>query len=179
MNKGFSLIEILITIVILGGITVILSQSFFSLSRSSFRSDAMKQIKQSGNFALQTIEKMIRESEAVVSVCDGNPISNKELLLINREGSQTRLHCASDMMEGGAIMRIASTSSSATQYLTPTYVTLGGNTCESSSLEFSCIASSRFVQSVQVKFRLSPVGIQEQPIESSSIEFQTTVNVRK
>lgn len=180
MNNGFTLIEILVAIVILGMIGIVLTQSFISLSRANIASSMKKQIRQSGDFALQSIERLIRESHDVQSVCDGNPAPNKDLILVNRDGFQIRLHCDSGNNPFSP-KRIASTSGSMTYYLTPSNVTLGGSGgCESSSLAFSCVSSPSGIPSVRVAFELFPFNQDIQQIGTpSGIKFQTTVQLRK
>lgn len=180
MNNGFTLIEILIAIVILGMIGIVLTQSFLSLSRANVISSMRKQIKQSGDFALQSIERLIRESHDVESICDGSPTPNRDLILVNRDGFQTRLHCDSGN-DASSAKRIASTSGSITYYLTPSHMTLGGDGgCESSSLTFSCISSPSGIPSVQISFELFPFNQDIQQVGTASgIKFQTTVQLRK
>jgi len=178
MNKAFTLIEVIIAIAILGGITVVLSQSFFAISRANTKAELIKDIKQAGDFSIHVMRRMIRVSTGIRSVCDGNPDPNKELIISNSDGYQTRFHCVFETINGRPITRLASSSGAFTHYLTPANVTMGGANCATSTLQFICTQYSSQPSSVEIFFTLSQAGVSSSNFEIASMPFQTTVNAR-
>ncbi len=182
LKNGFSLIEILMAIAILGGITVVLSQSFFAISRASTKSELVKDMKQSGDFSIRVIEQMIRSNAGMVSACVTTGTTSNQITIRNPDGYQTTFGCVWDPSLG--ISRLASISAAATSYLTPSNVTMGGTTasggCASATmtLSFSCTSFESQPNSVKVSFTLSQSGVSPDRYERASIPFQTTINAR-
>lgn len=183
MKKGFTLVEILVSIAALGLISVALSQSFAAITRANTKADLVKDIKQSGDFANRRLEQMIRES---VSIGDCSGGTSKELTLINRDSYQTILRCQWD--DDNKIARLASVSGTQEDppidYLTGTNVTLGGATsCDDAemSLVFTCSNISGDLNSVQVYYSLfqaSQIPGQGNRSQQAHADFQTTINTR-
>jgi prepilin-type N-terminal cleavage/methylation domain-containing protein len=174
MQKGFSLLELLIAIGITAGITVVIAQSFITTSRGNIKTELRNSIKQSGDFSLQMMERYIRSSDMIVSACDGTP--TKEIQVKNVDNGITTFGCVFD--EDNGINRIASTSGSGTvDYITPTSVTLGGASCtaQGMTLVFTCQSTPGLNEEVTVNFRLSQPGTPVSTYEQSSVPFEMTV----
>lgn len=167
-NKGFSLIEMLIAIAVLGGISVVLSQSFFTITRSSNKAELQKDIKQSGDFALRIMEQMIRSNESIASC------TTDELQIVNPDGNTTTFGCVDD----NGVARLASQSGVITSYLTSSNLTLG-TTCSAAQLSFACtnLLTSQ-PDTVKITFSLSQKGTPVDKFELATGAFQTTVNAR-
>lgn len=174
MQKGFSLLELLIAIGITAGITIVIAQSFITTSRGNIKTDLQNSIKQSGDFSLQMIERYIRSSDMIVSSCDGTQA--KEIQIKNTDNGITTFGCVFD--ESHNVNRIASVSGGGTvDYITPTTVTLGGDSCtgQGMTLFFTCTSPPGLPEEVTVNFRLSQAGTPVSKFDQASIPFEMTV----
>lgn len=178
MGKGFSLIEVLIAVTILGGISIVLSQSFFALSRANTKAELIKDMKQSGDFSIRVMEQMIRSNISVTSSCTTAGDTTNSLTITNPDGNQTTFGCVWDATN--RVTRLASTSGALTSYLSSTNTTLGGANCTDNamSLDFTCTSFPSQPSSIKVSFTLSQAGVPADRFERASVSFQTTVNVR-
>lgn len=174
MQKGFSLLEILIAIGITGAITIVIAQSFITTSKGSIKTELINSLKQSGDFSLQIMERAIRSSNTIVSACDGTP--NKEIQVRNVDNGVTTFGCVFDETLG--ISRIASTSATGTVgFITPSTVTLGGDSCTSQSMTllFTCTSTPGIPQEITVNFDLSQPGTPVNKYDEASVPFEMTV----
>lgn len=65
-NKGFSLVEILVVIAIVGVVGIILTSIFVSSIRGSNKAAFIETIKRNGQSALETMDKNIRNAKKIV-----------------------------------------------------------------------------------------------------------------
>lgn len=174
-QHGFTLLEILLAVVIIGGISIILAQSFIATTRGSTKSELVSDIKQSGDFSLKIMEQLIRSSQSVTP-CIGTP--GTSLQVVGNDGGTTTFGCYYDSSLN--ISRIASESGVNRLFLTPTNVTLGGTSCFDNrmSLRFTCTSYPGQPSSISVMFTLSQQGSPVSQIERAQASFQTTINVR-
>jgi len=93
-RAGFTLIEIVVMIAILGVMGVVTSNIFFTSLKSSVKSQTNVQLKQKGNNALSVMERMIRQS-IIESNCDGASHSSIEILY---NDDLTTFSCSSDQI---------------------------------------------------------------------------------
>ena len=63
-QKGFTIIEIVVVVGILGVIAVIGTNMFFTVIRGSNKSKNLTTVKQNGEYALSVMERMIRNSSS-------------------------------------------------------------------------------------------------------------------
>lgn len=68
-NAGFTLVEVLVVISIVGVIGLVLTQVFFRTIQGNNKAQISSNIKQNGQSALDIMDKTIRNSEKVVAVC--------------------------------------------------------------------------------------------------------------
>lgn len=174
-NFGFSLIELLVAVAIIAGLGTILVQAFFTTTRSSTKVEKLTGVKQSGEYALAIMERMIRNARLLSALCtsDGTT-ATPSAAVINPDGYQTTFICALD----GSVTRIASVSSFGTEYLTSGSVTLGGTSCDTDSLNFYCTSQAQIPKSLKVTFQLSQKGTSPDAFEKASTAFQTSISVR-
>lgn len=164
-SAGFTLIETLIVVFLIGIVLVAGGNIFFGIMKGSSKAEAEKEVKQNGAYALAVMERMIRNSRRVM-VCDTDSLE-----IENLDYGLTTFHQLGEN-------RIASSSAEGDLYLTAENV-------EVSSLTFSCIydpPSSSYPEDLRrigINFVLSPRGgTVEAPETFAEIEFQTSVSLR-
>ena len=111
-KKGFSLIEMMVTISIFAVIGVLVTTSMALTLRSSKKSDSLVRVRESLNYSLSSLERQIRNSDSIVS-CTGLPVST--LSYISMEGITTSFSCVT----AGSDKYIASGSGALIKRLTP------------------------------------------------------------
>ncbi len=175
MKKGFTLLELLISVTIIAGLSLLIAQSFFTTTRSNIKTEIIKDVKQNGDVALGTMINMIRASTQVGSLCASGGSSSSSLTIKNPDGGLSTFGCFFD----SGVSRIGS-SSAAIDYLTSTNVTLGGNACADAamSLQFTCTSATSGGTSVKIAFSLSQKGTPVNLFERGQASFQTTVGLR-
>ena len=164
---GFTLIEILVVVGLLAVMAAIGSNMFFTTLRSSNKSKTLTTVKQNGDYALTTIERLIRDSEKVIINSDGslcvagmNKIKTKRL-----DGSEVEFTCEG---EGTANGLIASNSAR-----------LISSDVKLDSCSFDCSSQGEFYpQIVAIDFTLSQAAVTTRPEEQASVNFRTTVTTR-
>lgn len=170
-EKGFTLIEILVSMGIIAAIGIVVSQTFFTTSRSNTKTELLKDVKQNGDYALGIMERMVRNARAISCSSYDAPIQS--LTITNPDKDTTTFGC----YQAGTT-KISSTSGTGrSEYLTSETVSLG-DTCTSSSLTFVCTTQASQPRSVTVSFTLSQRGSPPDKFEQSSAQFQSTVTLR-
>lgn len=171
-HSGFSLIELLIVITLIGIIGVIISQVFIMGFKIQAKSEIVKEIKQNGDFALSVIENMVRNSADINSgQCN---ISGNMLTITNQDGYSTTFDCTSNT-------QIASISAYSGLY--PTIVTsLTNNKVTVSNCSFVIVCPTPALNPKYVfmnyTVRQSGSGIIPTPGAYSSLDYQSTISLR-
>ncbi len=160
-QNGFTLIETLISIGIIASVGILISQVFFTTTRVNTKTELLKDVKQNGEYAMEVVSRMIRNSSAID--CSSTPSS---LGITNTDGTSTTLSCVQDV----SVNRLASTSA------TVEYLTSSSTTC--TSLSFTCTAYPDQPPKIMVQLSLSQKGTPVDQFEKASISFQTTVSPR-
>ena len=168
-RNGFTLIEMMIVVSLLGIIAVVGSGAFFSILRGSTKTKTLQMVKQNGDYAISVMERMIRNARRIEEI-DGQHIKIK-----NPDGETTTFRCCGSSPN----LLIASES--------------GNLTCESARLTSSGVkvdsCSSVFTlvdpgqpeikpAVVKINFNLSPAVSSTRPEEQATVNFQTTVTLR-
>lgn len=173
MKKGFTLIEILVSLGLISLVGVLIAQVFFTSVRTSVKTEILQETKESGDFALDVMARMIRNAASVTTVCSSSGTTTSSLTILNPNSFTTTFGCA---IVGDAA-RIASVSATKTEFLTSESVTLGAD-CPASSLSFVCTALDNGKTSVKISFSLAQKGTPVSQFEKASTAFQTTVTTR-
>lgn len=163
-GAGFTLIEVLMVVFLLGIVVVIGSNLFFSILKGASKAEVEKEVKQNGDYAMNVMERMVRNAQ---NCSEASGI----LTITNPDGNWSEFKCLPD--EG--VTKIASESALGTGYLTGKNVTLG-TSCPG-SLSFSC-DQTKTPPVVNISFDLSQKGTVTRPEEKAQIHFQTTVGLR-
>jgi len=174
-EKGFTLIETLVAIGAIATVGVLITQVFFTTTRSNTKTEILKDVKQNGDYAAEVMTRMLRNSIKVNSACSptGTPLTSLEI--VNADGGVTRFECVFD----SSVARIASTSalSGRSDFITSANVTLGGASCVDpvSSLQFTCVSNVDQPPQISLQFQLSQRRATAAQFEKASIQFETTV----
>lgn len=158
---------------------ILITQVFFTTTRSNTKTELLKDVKQNGEFALGQIERLIHNAQGIVSTCSVSGTQLTSLVITNPNNDTTTIGCMYDATEG--VTRIASTSGSGnTEYLTSSSITIGGTSCAdiNNSLSFYCAAHPDEPPSIRIQFSLQKKGIQLDQTEKSTASFQTTITAR-
>lgn len=176
-SRGMTLIELLVSVSAIAILSTLIVQVFFTTTRLNHKYMSSQDIKSSGDFALDVIERMVRNSHNFTSTCDPDqgPLT-QTVTFVNPDLFTTTIKCMSD----GNAARIASVSADElVSYLTGGSVTLsasGGTTCTDSTLTFSCDALSG-TGPLSVTFSLRPLGTGN-PTDANTSTFTTSIQSR-
>ena len=96
-TAGFTLMEMLVAVVIFGMLGIIATQSLFSLFRGAAKTEAIKEVKQNGDYALSVLEISIHNAVGVVVENQG-----RNLVLTNPDGDSRTFRCRAE----GSLNRI-------------------------------------------------------------------------
>lgn len=176
-SEGFTLLEIIISVVILATVSILITQVLFTTTRVNTKSGVIQDIKQNGDFALDVMSRLIRASATNITTCDVGQLTSPSMTLQTDQNTTITFQCKSD----GVSARIASVSASGTYYLTGSDVTVsatGGKTCDVSSLTFSCPAAPGVPGPVIIQFSLGPLGGDPTTFATAKTSFETTVSPR-
>lgn len=167
-SKGFTLIEILVVISILGLIMVVGTNMFIQVLKNNVKTEAIKDVKQNGDYAIMVMERMIRNAQNI------RGCSSSVITIDNPDGRQTTFEC----LDGA----IASRSGALSGKLTSSKVTLSSalppaSVCNSSTLAFTCDSTFQ-PPTVTVGFTLTKVGENLRAEEQSSLIFNQSISLR-
>jgi prepilin-type N-terminal cleavage/methylation domain-containing protein len=178
-SQGFTLLETLVSIGVIAVVGVLIAQVFFTTTRSNTKTELLKDVKQNGEFSVEIMGRMIRNSMGIANPCSAAGTEYTSLDLENSDGDTTRIECQFDTV--AAVTRIASSSATTgTSYLTNSNVTLGGASCAdtANSLHFTCVSFPDQPSKITIQFSLSQRGTPVDQFERSSMVFQSTVSPR-
>ncbi|MBI3385733.1 prepilin-type N-terminal cleavage/methylation domain-containing protein [Candidatus Gottesmanbacteria bacterium] len=173
-SDGFTLIEVLVSVGIIALVMTVLAQGFFSLFRTNIKTELLKDVKQNGDFALDVMGRMIRNSKSVATTCSLGGTTTASFSVVNQDGFTTTFGCLQD----ATIPRIASTSGTRTDYLTSRNVSLGINGC-TNAVTFVCTRLISGQTSVKITFTLGQVGTPPDQFAKANSSFQTSVMTRQ
>jgi prepilin-type N-terminal cleavage/methylation domain-containing protein len=88
---GFSLIELLVVVALIGIIGYLTTSIFVLGFRTQAKSEILKEVKQNGDYAMTIMERMIRSAADIPNPICGVP--NSELTILNQEGYITTFKC--------------------------------------------------------------------------------------
>jgi len=169
-QHGFTLLELLVAAGVISFVSVIITQVLFSSIHLNTKTEAIKELKQTGEMTLGVVTRMIQNAAAVT--CD----TSTYITITGQDGGITTLECIDDTATG--VTRIASNSA----YLTSSNVTLIGSGelsgCINQPLQFICVGEGGVPNSISVSFRLRQKNLAATSYESAVETFQTTISIR-
>lgn len=95
IKKGFTLIEMLVAVAILGLVVLASTSLFFTALKGKRKTESLVIIKQSGDYALQVMTKKIRNAQDLPS-CSSNQIN-----ITNPDNSSTTFECETALCSTG------------------------------------------------------------------------------
>lgn len=183
--KGFTLLELLVTAIILTLLSVVIVQVFISTMRTNSKTETVQDVKGSGDRALNVMNRFVQNATSIhlpndPLSCDGGILDT--ITLTNLDGGETTFTCT----ELDGVARIASVSGtipSQTVYLTNTDVTLVDpvehtNTCSNNALAFTCELVEGVPGFITISFSLRQTNSSASTANTASETFQTTVGLR-
>lgn len=163
MRQGFSLIELLVVIVLIGIIGVIVSQVFVITIRSQGKSEVIKEMKQSGDHAMSVMESMVRNAVDIPeSSCNTN---TQSFSIVNPDGYTTTFDCSNPA-------GIASVGAQ------PLMLTSRKAVVSSCTFRVVCPSPATSPKYVFINFTLSQAGGALALEQQASEAFQSTVALR-
>lgn len=173
-RAGFTLLELVISVAIIAGIGTVIAQTFFVTTRSNTKVELQKEVKESGDYAIDIMGRIVRTAATITTACADTGATTSSLTLTNPDGGTTTFACEVN----AGVARIASISATRTDYLTSSSVTLGAD-CNTSTLSFVCASIAGTPNNVKINFTLSQKGVSPDQIEQASLPFQTSVSLRR
>lgn len=152
-QRAFTLIELMVTVGIIGLVVVSATGLFFFTLKGGKKADIQSKIKQNGDYAINVMKTMIRNAEQINPPCASSMTS---IEIKNPDGGSTTFNISSN--------QVASSGAGLTS-----------NEFVASGLTFNCDSPVDKPPTVSLSFTLSKSGI---PEESISQTFQTSVSLR-
>ena len=162
LEKGFTLIEMLVVTAIFMLLGVLLVNSLFSILKSNTKAELMKEIRQSGSYALDVMSKMITNSVITDTNCS---VASSSIIIKNPGGGETTFECSGDPAY------IASNSAQ----LTSTQSIKVEDDCSS---VFQCEVVGENARKVTIHFVLKQQGASPRPEDQAQQIFQRVIMVR-
>jgi len=106
-DKGFTLMEVLIVVALLGVFSAVATDTFTNIIRMQNKTRVANELEQSGNYILSIMEQEIRNSEKVLLPADGSSTnciiyeSEGEVRGFRRSGSQNIQQGRNCVQQGG------------------------------------------------------------------------------
>lgn len=156
-KTGFTLIEILVATAILGIVAVVGVNMFFSILRGSTKTRVLAEVKQNGNYALNVMERTIRNAKSLESH------SEASIEILNPDDESITFSCDDNKIK------------------------MNGENLISDKVEvlncagfFTVVEGEEGVRpaEVTIDFRLKQAGTAARPEEQASVDFKTTVTLR-
>jgi len=162
LKNGFTLMELMVSVGVLGILIVSATALFFSSIRGGGKVEVTTTVKQNGQVALNTIEQKMRNAKSVVS-CVSTPSTS--INLVDQNDQTMDFECVDVGQDTGSI-------------------TIDGSSVTSDAValmecEFSCTQSSGGLSGplVKVNFSLSQAG-SAAVHQVAEVDFSTSVYVR-
>ena len=169
-KSGFTLIEIIVVVGILGIIMVMGSNLFFSILRGSTKTKILQLVKQNGDYTITVMSRMIRNARSVSG-------SGSAITIVNPDGNTTTFNCC------GATPNFLIASESGTLSCENARLTSSEVKVNDCSAVFTVTLGEAEVRPAVVKInfilsQVSQAGVTPRLEEQASVNFQTTISLR-
>jgi prepilin-type N-terminal cleavage/methylation domain-containing protein len=162
-KSGFTLIEIMVVVGILGIIAVLGSGAFFSILRGSTKTKTLQMVKQNGDYAISVMERMIRNARVLINPTTNSTVSS--ITIKNPDGGTTTFSCE------GNPATIASNGASLLSNVSK--ISNCNNIFE---VNVGQVGIKPAV--VKINLNLTQSGTVSRPEDQAEVNFQTTVTLR-
>jgi len=167
---GFTLIEILIVVGVLGVIVGAGSTMFFSVLRGSTKTKVLQMVKQNGDYAISVMERMIRNARSISG-------GGSSITIVNPDGGTTTFNCC------GSNPNFLIASESGTLRCEEARITSSEVKVNNCSNVFEVTPGILGLRPAVVKInfdlsRAEQAGVTFRPEEQAVVNFQTTVSLR-
>ncbi len=164
-SRGFSLIEMMIVISIMGVVAVIASGFLLVSLTASHKAEITKEVRQNGNYALSVMEGMILNSLSV-GCTDPSP-TVKALNVRNIDEGVTSFLCDE---EAGRISSVSAGIGGS--------VFLTGTNVKVQDCAFNCVKELGRPAVIEINFNVSQIAENARASEKATLDFQTKVITR-
>ena len=177
-GAGFTLIETLMVVFLMGIVLVAGGNIFFGIMKGASKAEVQREIKQNGEYALAIMERMIRNSIGIEDCSTGVSLTIRSP---GPSGGPTSNQTIFQLVADNDVDKIASSSGAPVA----SNLFLTGDNVNTASLTFTCypedFASPEDIRRIGINFTLTPKGITagEVPPEMyAEINFQTSISLR-
>jgi prepilin-type N-terminal cleavage/methylation domain-containing protein len=166
-HKGFTLIEILVSLTIIAIIGVVIVQTFLTTVRANTKAEVMREIKQNGDIAMSVITKRILAANTVIT-----PIGTSDSLTITDSEGVNEYTYQAEEIDG--LCRISEITGVDHVAMISKSVTV--HNCD---MDFVVNDNGDGVANrITVSFRLLQANSSEDVIDKATMRFQTTTVMR-
>ena len=164
---GMTLLELLVSVAILGVLAVATTNLFVTLIRGGAKVNVGTEVKQNGQHALATMEQLIRNADSVLA-CSPTPATS--IQVVDKTGATITLSCV-DLDDADP----------QTGYIAQDAVRLTSNKTVLTQCEFTCSTAGGTTQAplVAIDFTLRQLGAANPKYEQAEAKFSTSVVLRK
>lgn len=180
INTGFTLVELLIVVALVGIVGTITTQVFIMGIHSQSKTEMIKEIKQNGDFTLSVMEGMIRNALDVGMDTNQCGVNSKQLTILNQDGYTTMFDCTNDLSissVSGIFVSIPNPSPTGIP-LTNSKVKVPSSSC---NFLLVCPSQSLSPKYVFITFTVNQAdvpGVTPNPLNRATIDYQSTVSLR-
>lgn len=161
VKSGFSLVELTVVIGLIALLAMAISAIMLTTIVSSNRIRTLTKIKQAGDYTVNQLETLIRNSRSI-SVCDS---TNNTSTISNPDGGSTTIYLQADQ---SGVNRVASGSGT---FLTPPDLLV-------TNYKLTCAPNDISPRLVTISFDMSPLVASVKAVENGTLHFQTSVELR-
>lgn len=161
-TRGFTLVELLVVIALLGGLSIATSRVFFSQLKGTEKTQNLLELRQAGDQALLTTKKKIRSAQSVSGSCTAGMSSITIASRAPTPGAYTDAATFETTFTCASVLTMSENAGSAVN-LTPENMQL-------SVCSFDCVQNSGSPAKVTINFSLDK--------GDTTQDFSSTVSLR-
>ncbi|MFC1790543.1 PilW family protein [Patescibacteria group bacterium] len=169
LTKGFTLLEMLLTLASMGLILVLTTSTFLQVMVRSAKIRVVKAVEDDGRYALRIMEHLIRNARQIRGPCQ---VDMDSLTIVNYDEGVTTLECVNEGLIVPELDSYIASVSAISQRLTSPKVKLD-------SCSFSCVSGGvEEPDQVRITYTLSQEDIASRVEEQASVDFESLVTLR-
>lgn len=168
IQAGFTLMELIVSLGIIGFLVLVLVQTFISTVRANTKTEALREIKQNGDYAIVTMTRMIQSAASITTPAG----THTSLSIVNNDGTATTFDAVSD----GTVCRIRRTTAGTPQYLTSGNVHVDSPGCQINFTVMNLYGTTP--ANVKFVFTLTQKPTAVSNIDKASMQFQSSTQLR-